>query len=116
MQMIQRHKIMLFCGLIVLVCTAWMIAAEYSSSRGDDREDYTFVVGPQKSDMQRMIEAYENLSSQYLTLVQQNLQLMVSRDQQILNKLTAMEQKIDALTMQVKQLQQNHQMKPVSDK
>ena len=105
MQIIQRHKRLLFCGIVVLLLAAWMVAANYSSDRGDrDREEYTYVVGPQKSDMQRMIEAYEKLSAQYLTVVQQNLTLMAAQDQQILSKLQTMEKKIDALTEQVNQL------------
>ena len=95
---------LIFCGIILVLCAAWIVAETFSSDRKD--KDYTYIVGPQKSDMQRMIEAYEKLSSQYLTVVQQNLKLMADRDQQILNKLDAMEKKIDALSTQVNQLKE----------
>ena len=104
MRTIQKHKVMVFCGLIVILFAAWIIAADYTSDRTRATRENTFIVGPQKSDMQRLIEAYESLSSQYLTLVQQNLQLMASQDQQILTKLENMEQKIDALTKEVNKL------------
>lgn len=101
MRTIQKHKVMVFCGLIVILSAAWICASDYSSEK---TKEHTYIVGPQKSDMQRMIEAYEKLSSQYLTVVQQNLTLMASQDQQILTKLQSMENKIDALTAEVKEL------------
>lgn len=104
MRIIQKHKVMFFCGLIVILFAAWISASDFSSEK---TKENTFVVGPQKSDMQRMIEAYENLSAQYLALVQQNLTLMAEQDRQILAKLENMETKIDALTAQVDKLQQS---------
>jgi hypothetical protein len=104
MQMIQRHKMIVFCGLIVLLFAAWISASDFTSEK---TKEHTYIVGPQKSDMQRMIEAYENLSAQYLSLVQQNLTLMAEQDRQILAKLENMETKIDALTAQVDKLQQS---------
>jgi len=104
MQTLKKHKAIIFCGIIVILCAAWISAASFSSDNRD--KEYTYVVGPQKSDMQRMIEAYEKLSAQYLTLVQQHLQLMAAQDQQILNQLQAMETKIDALTTEFNKLQE----------
>lgn len=107
MRTIQRHKVMVFCGLVVVLLAAWMWASSYGTDRPTKTRENTYIVGPQKSDMQRLIEAYESLSSQYLTLVQQNLQLMASQDQQILTKLDNMEKKLDALTAEVKKLKEN---------
>lgn len=70
---------------------------------GRDR-DYIVAVEPQKSDTVRMIEAYERLSSQYLTLVQQNLVQMASTDRDILDKLAAIEKKLDALSVRLDRL------------
>jgi hypothetical protein len=113
MRTIQKHKVMVFCGLIVILFAAWIVAADYTSGRTQTTRENTFIVGPQKSDMQRLIEAYESLSAQYLTLVQQNLQLMASQDQQILTKLENMEKKIDALTAEVNKLRESCEGKDV---
>lgn len=107
MQIIRKHKVVLFCALMVMLFAAWMSASNYTSDRTQKTRENTFIVGPQKSDMQRMIEAYERLSAQYLTLVQQNLTLMAAQDQQILTKLENMEKKIDALTAQINKLQKS---------
>jgi hypothetical protein len=109
MQTFYKHKAIIFFGIIVILCATWISAANFSSDNKD--KEYTYVVGPQKSDMQRMIEAYEKLSAQYLTLVQQHLQLMAAQDQQILTQLQTMEKKIDALTEQVNQLKESKEEK-----
>jgi outer membrane murein-binding lipoprotein Lpp len=88
---------MLILAAVVLV-SVWF-AAGYAAQRSDN--SYEVVVGPQKSDMQRMIEAYERLSAQYLIVVQDNMTFMANQDRQILEKLTVLEKKIDALTEKV---------------
>lgn len=99
MRTIHRFK-----GFIVVTILAVLILWVAGVNGTDDvmptvRRNGVVVhsVGEQKSDMTRMVEAYEKLSSQYLSMVQQNLALMASNDQQILNKLDSLEKKIDEL-------------------
>ncbi len=100
MQVIRKYKsLIVVCAAVLAI---WMVqsnAAERSPKRTTN--EYQFSVGEYKSDMARMVEAYEKLSSEYLSVVQQNLSMMSFNDQQILNKLTAMEKKLDALTQKV---------------
>ncbi len=90
-------------GLVIVVLAAvvvWMAAGSVADDvmptvrRGGV---VVHTVGEQKSDMARMVEAYESLSSRYLSMVQQNLSMMSNTDQQILNKLDSLEKKIDEL-------------------
>ena len=62
------------------------------------RREYEVVVPPFKSDMERMIEAYERLSDQYLSLVQNQLQRMDADQGRILAKLESIEKKLDLLS------------------
>lgn len=66
--------------------------------------EYEITVPPYKSDLVRMIEAYERLSDQYLALVQQHLLKMDSDNQAILNKLEALEKKLDDLNRKIDRL------------
>jgi hypothetical protein len=67
--------------------------------------EYEVVVPAAKSDAQRMIEAYERLSDQYLTLVQNQLVQMAGADRDILTRLERMEKKIDDLAAKIDALQ-----------
>lgn len=102
MRTFQQFKNLLIVVLLA-VLVFWMAssdAAEDYPRRGRGGVVVTSV-GEQKTDMARMVEAYEKLSSQYLSMVQQNLSMMINTDQQVLNKLADLENKIDALTEKV---------------
>lgn len=101
MQTVAKHKNVIVFGILLILTIVCMNRA-YST---EQTREHTYIVGPQKSDMQRMIEAYESLSKQYLTLVQQNLSMMAAQDQQIIQKLDTLEKKIDALTKKVEALE-----------
>jgi sensor histidine kinase YesM len=87
---------------VVLVLGVWISISQAETAKV---KSYEYVVGPQQTDMGRMIQAYENLSTQYLSLVQQNLTLMAQRDQQMLTKMSSMEKKIDQLNTKIDELQ-----------
>ncbi len=111
MRTIQHHK-----GLFIVVLLGVLVFWLASSSASDDvvpvrRGGVVYSVGEQKTDMARMVEAYEKLSSQYLSMVQQNLTMMSADDQQILNKLNDLEKKIDALTEKVDVIQKQTESK-----
>lgn len=92
---------MLVLSTAILV-SVWF-AATYAAQRDPQRtaNSYEVIVGEQKSDMQRMIEAYERLSEQYLVVVQDNLALMANQDRLILEKLTELEKKLDAMALKM---------------
>jgi TolA-binding protein len=93
--MVRTFKTLLLAAAVLV--SVWM-AASYAADRpARSSNSYEVIVGEQKSDMQRMIEAYERLSEQYLVVVQDNLAFMANQDRQILEKLTVLEKKIDAL-------------------
>jgi len=66
--------------------------------------EYEISVPPYKSDMVRMIEAYERLSDQYLALVQQHLLKMDADNQAVLKKLESLEKKLDELNRKIDRL------------
>jgi TolA-binding protein len=82
---------------------AYSHGAQERVSRDTDRSsrEYEVVVPPIKSDMERMVEAYERLSDQYLTLVQNQLQRMDADQRMILQKLESIEKKLDELSKKV---------------
>ena len=101
----NKNKTLLFSVVNVAILTA-VFAGIIATGRAADRSrDYIVAVEPHKSDTVRMIEAYERLSSQYLTLVQQNLTQMAAADRDILNKLTGIEQKLDVLSKRLERLE-----------
>jgi hypothetical protein len=69
--------------------------------------EYEVVVPAAKSDAQRMIEAYERLSDQYLTLVQNQLVQMAAGNRDVLTRLERMEKKIDDLSAKIDDLQKS---------
>ncbi|MHC4551977.1 MAG: hypothetical protein ACYSUT_04310 [Planctomycetota bacterium] len=98
MQTVHRFKGLVFV-VVLVVLILWVGGVGGSEDVVPVRRGGVVVhsVGEQKSDMARMVEAYERLSSQYLSMVQQNLAMMATSDQQILNKLDSLEAKIDEL-------------------
>lgn len=97
----QAHK---WALLVILVAAGGLWIAVSGAAERSNRQ-YEVEVGPYKSDMVRMIEAYERLSSQYLTLVQQNLSHMAAADREILDKLTAIDKKLDDLSSRLARLE-----------
>ncbi len=98
MQIIRKYKILVIVSAVVLAL--WMVRSDAAERNVD-----VYTTGEYKSDMARMVEAYEKLSTQYLAVVQQNLSMMNFNDQQVLEKLAAIEKKIDILTEKVDTLQ-----------
>ena len=88
------------CLLIIALLAAGFT---YTSNAADNRE-YEISVEPYKTDTVRLIEAYERLSDQYLSLVQHHLKNMETTDKQILTELKTLESKLDALTAKVDKL------------
>ena len=95
-----------FKGVVIITVLAVLVVWMAAGIRADDdtmpvvRRDGGVIihgVGEQKSDMARMVEAYEKLSAQYLLMVQQNLSMMATTDQQIVTKLDALDKKMDEL-------------------
>ena len=87
-------------SVLFAVCAA-VIAFLMGGSYASEKEVQVYTTGEYKTDMARMVEAYEKLSTQYLSVVQQNLAQMNQTDQQVLNKLAEIEKKIDILTQKV---------------
>jgi peptidoglycan hydrolase CwlO-like protein len=84
-----------------VIYTASAQGARVSRSAGDYE---VYGIEPQISDMARMVEAYERLSDQYLSLVQHQLNNMDRADRQILAELQKLEKKIDDLSAKVDKL------------
>jgi hypothetical protein len=70
-------------------------AAEISTN------EYEISVPAMKTDTQRLIEAYERLSDQYLSLVQSQLVGMAAADRDIMTRLDRIERKLDDLSTKV---------------
>ncbi len=90
----------LFCLLILLGILGLLSFAAVS----EKSREYDITVPEYKSDTVRMIEAYERLSDQYLTLVQRHLLGMDSTDQAILRKLESLEKKLDEVSQKIDRL------------
>jgi transcription initiation factor IIF auxiliary subunit len=86
---------------MLIAVGAVLLAGWITVSYAAERNVEVYTTTDYKSDMTRMVEAYERLSTQYLSLVQQNLTQLNQTDQQILNKLVEIEKKIDLLTQKV---------------
>jgi transcription initiation factor IIF auxiliary subunit len=113
MQWIRNHKTLIGVGTVLI---AGWITVSYAAERSVE----IYATPEYKSDTARMVEAYERLSTQYLSLVQQNLSQMNQTDQQILTKLAEIEKKIDLLTEKVDALKPEgptppKPLKPASD-
>lgn len=98
----------------VTACTTmvWLVAAALlaglairtATAAQTTREYEIHSIEPYKSDVVHLIEAYENLSNQYLSLVQHHLKNMDDADRQILTRLQSLEKKIDDLAAKVEKL------------
>jgi TolA-binding protein len=75
-------------------------AQQVSTSR-----EYEVVVPEAKSDTQRIIEAYERLSDQYLSLVQNQLLQIATNDRDIATRLERLEKKLDELSVKIDAMQ-----------
>jgi hypothetical protein len=85
-----------------MVLFGWLSSG--SAGQTSARE-YEVVVPAAKSDTQRIIEAYERLSDQYLSLVQNQLTLMAANNRDILTRLERMEKKLDDLSAKIDAIQ-----------
>lgn len=94
-------------GFTAALVALGVIAGLTATGRAADRSNrqYEVTVEPQKSDTVRMIEAYERLSDQYLILVQQHLVQMAAADRDILDKLNAINKKLDDLSARLARLE-----------
>lgn len=93
-------------GAVLAVGIGWvgMFWATPSSAKEVSTE-YEISVPAMKSDTQRMVEAYERLSDQYLALVQNQLTGMAASDREILTRLDRIERKLDELSAKFDALQ-----------
>ena len=92
-----RNRIFQFICVVLFLAVVSAGWFAFCGAAETKTKEYEIAVEPYKSDTVRLIEAYERLSEQYLTLVQQNLAMMAAADRQILDRLDKIEAKIDAL-------------------
>lgn len=100
MKAFVRKSRSLLLVLVLFGTFGWLALAAVS----EKNREYEISVPPYKSDTVRMIEAYERLSDQYLTLVQQHLLKMDTDNQAVLKKLESLEKKMDDLSRKVDRL------------
>jgi hypothetical protein len=102
----KTRKTALFTVMIVgmgIVIFGWLApgnAQQVSTSR-----EYEVVVPEAKSDTQRVIDAYERLSDQFLSLVQSQLVQMATNNRDLASQLDRMEKKLDELSAKVDAMQ-----------
>jgi TolA-binding protein len=94
----RKHRLII-AGIGALL-VGFVFIASTIAERGTTRE-YEVTVPAVKSDTQRMIEAYERLSDQYLSLVQNQLNGMTANNRDILVRLDRIEKKLDELSAKV---------------
>lgn len=94
----RKHRLII-AGISALLIVFVFIASTIAE-RVTTRE-YEVTVPAVKSDTQRMIEAYERLSDQYLSLVQNQLNGMAANNHDILVRLDRIEKKLDELSAKV---------------
>jgi TolA-binding protein len=97
----RKHRLII-AGIGILLVVFVFIASTIAE-RVTTRE-YEVTVPAVKSDTQRMIEAYERLSDQYLSLVQNQLNGMTANNRDILVRLDRIEKKLDDLSAKVASL------------
>jgi hypothetical protein len=85
------------------VCCCWLSSG---SAADISTEEYEISVPAMKSDTQRMVEAYERLTDQYLSLVQNQLTGMAAGNRDVLARLDRIERKLDTLSGRLDMLQQ----------
>ncbi len=101
----MSRKIAILCLTAVIGLLAMAILTADGRAAERSSRQYEVSIEGQKSDTVRMIEAYERLSGQYLTLVQQNLAQMSAADRDILAKLETIDKKLDDLSARLAKLE-----------
>jgi len=86
-----------------IVLFGWMASA--NAEKVSTSREYEVVVGGAKSDTQRIIEAYERLSDQFVSLVQSQLVQMATNNRDIATRLERMEKKLDDLSAKIDAMQ-----------
>jgi TolA-binding protein len=104
----KTHKTALITVIIIglgTVLFGWMASA--NAEKVSTSREYEVVVGEAKSDTQRVIEAYERLSDQFLSLVQSQLVQMATNNRENAARLERMEKKLDDLSAKIDAMQKN---------
>jgi predicted negative regulator of RcsB-dependent stress response len=96
------------------VLFGWMASA--NAEKVSTSREYEVVVGEAKSDTQRIIEAYERLSDQFLSLVQSQLVQMATNNRDVAARLERMEKKLDELSVKIDAMQKPAVPAPVEVK
>ncbi len=102
----KTHKTAFITVMIVglgIVLFGWL--ASVNAERVGTSKEYEVVVGEAKSDTQRIIEAYERLSDQFLSLVQSQLVQMATNNRDVAARLERMEKKLDELSVKLDAMQ-----------
>jgi predicted negative regulator of RcsB-dependent stress response len=102
----KTHKTAFITVMIVglgIVLFGWL--ASVNAERVGTSKEYEVVVGEAKSDTQRIIEAYERLSDQFLSLVQSQLVQMATNNRDVAARLERMEKKLDELSVKIDAMQ-----------
>ncbi|MGH2270886.1 hypothetical protein ACQ9LF_03725 [Anaerohalosphaeraceae bacterium U12dextr] len=91
----RKHRLIIagISALLVVFIFITSTIAERTTTR-----EYEVTVPAVKTDTQRIIEAYERLSDQYLSLVQNQLNGMTANHRDILVRLDRIEKKLDELS------------------
>lgn len=100
----MRSSVTSCSTMVWLVAAALLLAAFVYTASAQRREYDVYTVEPYKSDIAHLVEAYERLSDQYLSLVQHQLKNMDLADREIIGRLQALERKIDDLAAKVDKL------------
>ncbi len=97
----RKHRLIIagLSALLVVFIFITSTIAERTTTR-----EYEVTVPAVKSDTQRMIDAYERLSDQYLSLVQNQLNGMTANNRDILVRLDRIEKKLDDLSSRMARL------------
>lgn len=104
----KTHKKAFITVVIVglgIIFFGWF--ASVNAERANTSKEYEVIVGEAKSDTQRIIEAYERLSDQYLSLVQSQFTLIATNNRDMTARLERMERKIDELSAKIDAMQKN---------
>lgn len=104
----KTRKTALLMILVVglgIVLSGWL--ASVHAERVSTSKQYEVIVPEAKSDTQRIIEAYERLSDQYLSMVQNQFTLIATNNQEMASRLERMEKKIDELSAKIDAMQKN---------
>jgi len=103
----NTQKTALFTVMLIglgMVLFGWLSSGNAGQTSA---REYEVVVPAAKSDTQRIIEAYERLSDQYLSLVQNQLTLMAANNRDVLTRLERMEKKLDDLSAKIDAIQKS---------